>query len=404
MRLITRLLRLSAILLVIASVPVLSHATEVRVTSSTQYLWYQDFLANKTQNDVAEYLRLNITKLDKEGKVSLFAYGRVSKQVSDNEDLKGRFYYFYVDYRDALNDHLDLKVGRTYVNSTAVSGTVDGLYLNFKNVGPVGATAFGGREVIFQDKQEVGGGNAMVGGSVYLDTVKNTHIELGYGNKYRDSKLARETVGLDFSTMPFDMADFYGRVKYDTVSSNYNELLFGAKLVPLKDLTLRIEYFQSRPTFDNNSIYRIFGVDNYKEMSAVAEYQLTRDYRVNFKYARENFGGNTDADIYNLGLFARPIKDLTFNGSYEKRNGSTDRLSGFRLNAGYDIYKAIIQAGIDYDDFTRTDSRGDTAKKYWTGASYQFNKMVGTTVRIEYDVNYRDSNSYQGFGAVNVNY
>jgi len=404
MGLIMRLIRLSVILLVIACVPVFSHATEVNITSSSQYLWYQDSFNNKDQNDIAEYLRLNVTKLDKEGKASFYAYGRVTKQVTSSEDLQGRMYYFYVDYRDALKDHLDIRAGRTYVNATAVSGTVDGLFLNLKNLGPVGFTAFGGREVIFQDKQEVGGGNAMVGGSIYLDTVKNTHIEVSYGNKYRESKFARENVGLDYSTTPLDMANLYGRVRYDTISSEFNELLFGAKLAPVKDLILRIEYYQSRPTFDNNSIYRIFAVNNYKEISAAAEYQLTNDYRINFKYAKEFFGDDANADVYDIGLFARPIKDLTFNASYEKRNGYTGQLSGFRINTGYDLYKAKIQAGIDYDDFTRVDSRGDTAKKYWTGGSYQFNKMVGVTLRIEYDVNYRDSNCYQGFGAVNINY
>ncbi len=69
-----------------------------------------------------------------------------------------------------------------------------------------------------------------VGGSVYLDTVKNTHVEVSYGKTYRDSEVARENVGLDFSTTPFEIANFYGRAKYDTKAERYNELLFGAKL------------------------------------------------------------------------------------------------------------------------------------------------------------------------------
>jgi hypothetical protein len=404
MRLIIRLMRLAVILMTLVCMPVFSHATEVKMTSSTQYSWYQDFVADKNQNDISEYVRLNLTKLDKEGKASFYAYARVTKQVTSSEDMQGRFYYFYVDYRDAFKDHLDVRAGRTYVNAAAVSGTVDGLFLNVKNLGPVGFTAFGGREVIFQNKQEIGGGNAMTGGSIYLDTVKNTHVEVSYGNKYRDSNFARENVGLDFTTTPCDMANVYGRVKYDTIATEFNELLFGAKLAPLKDLILRIEFLQSRPTFDNNSIYRIFAVDNYKELSAAAEYQLTNEYRINFKYAKEFFGENADADVFDIGLIARPIKDLTVNASYEKRIGYTGQLSGFRLNAGYDIEKAKIQAGIDYDDFTRDESRGGTAKKYWTAASYQFSKMVGATARIEYDVNYINNNSYQGFAAVNINY
>jgi hypothetical protein len=403
-----RLISLFVILLALACVPGFSHAIEVNLTSSTQYLWYQDFLANKNQNDVAEYVRLNATKLDKEGNIGLYGYGRGTKQVTSSEDAQGRLYYLYIDYRNVVKDHLDLRAGRTYVNATAVSGTLDGLYLNLKNVGPIGATAFGGREVIFQNKQEVGSGNLMNGGSIYLDTIKNTHVEVSYGNKYRDTKIAREGVALDVSSTPLEMVKLYGRVKYDTISDEYNELLFGAKVVPLKNLNLRVEYLQTRPTFDSNSIYRIFFVDRYQEICAAADYQIIKDYRINLKYAKEFFGEGAEADVYDIGLLATPITDLTLNLSYEIRNGYTGQLSGFRVNAGYHINKAAkIQAGIDYDDFRTTDSqdsRSGTAKKYWGALSYQFNKLVGVTGRGEYDRNYTNGDSYQGFVALNVKY
>ena len=100
-----------------------------------------------------QYLRMNVTKIDKEGKLNFYGYGRATKVISTpTEDTEGRLYYFYVDYRDALKEHLDLRAGRTYVNAAAISGTVDGLYADVKNLGPVGITLFGGRNVIFDDK------------------------------------------------------------------------------------------------------------------------------------------------------------------------------------------------------------------------------------------------------------
>ena len=100
-----RVMKFLAILMALASMPLLSHAAEVKLTSSTQYLWYQDILAadkDKTLQDAAEYLRVNVTKLDKEGNMNIYAYGRATKQVSTSQDLQGRLYYFYVDYRDAF--------------------------------------------------------------------------------------------------------------------------------------------------------------------------------------------------------------------------------------------------------------------------------------------------------------
>jgi hypothetical protein len=398
-----------AILMALACVPLLSHAAEVKLTNSTQYLWYQDILAadkEKSLQDVAEYLRVNVTKLDKEGKVNIYGYGRATKQVSTSQDLQGRLYYFYVDYRDAFKEHLDLRAGRTYVNAAAVSGTIDGLHVDMKNLGPMGITVFGGRHVIFDDKRDTGTrGDALTGMSVYLDTIKNTHVEVSYGRKYSDTDVARENVGLDFSTTPIGgIANFYGRLKYDTISESYNEMLLGAKATPLKDLTLRGEYYQSYPTFDISSIYSIFAVDQYKEKSISAEYQLTNNYRVSVKYAKEDFSGDATADVYEVGFLARPIKDLTINATYENRNGYAGQLSGIRLYGEYRISKAALLAGIDYDDFRREASREGSAKKYWAGVNYEFSKIITAVVRIEDNINFNYDNSYQGYAAININY
>jgi hypothetical protein len=403
-----RVMKLLAILVALVCMPLLSHAAEVKVTSSTQYLWYQDILSvdkEKSQEDVAEYLRVNVTKLDKEGNINIYAYGRATKQVSTSQDLQGRLYYFYVDYRDVLKEHLDLRAGRTYVNAAAVSGTIDGLYLDVKNLGPVGVTVFGGRNVIFEDKRDTGTrGDALAGMSVYLDTIKNTHVEVSYGRKYTDTDVGRENLGLDFSTTPFEKANFYGRLKYDTVSETYNEMLLGAKVAPLKDLTLRGEYYQSYPTFDIASIYSIFAVDKYREKSISAEYQLSGNYRVSVKYAREDFGDEENANVYEVGLRARPIKDLTINATYEKRNGYAGELSGIRVYGEYKINKAALMAGIDYDDFRRELSSEGTAKKYWAGVNYEFNKIISAVVRVEDNINFNYDSSYQGYAAININY
>ncbi len=394
---------------------------EVKLTSSTQYLWYQDLLAvdrEKSIQDFAQYLRVNVTNLDKEGKINFYAYGRAIKELwtDHDEDFQGRLYYFYLDYRDAFNEHLDLRAGRTFVNEAAVSGTIDGIHMDLKNLGPMGITFFGGRNVIFADKTETGTrGDGLIGMSVYLDTIKNTHVEVSYGRKYGeadgDSLVARENVGLDFSTTPISgMVNFYGRLKYDTISESFNEMLFGAKVTPLQDKTLRGEYYESYPTFDTSSIYSVFAVDQYKEQSISAEYQLTSNYRVSVKYAREDFSGNIGnsdsaiANVYDVGFLAHPIKNLTINATYEERSGYTDGLSGIRLYGEYKIPKMVLMAGMDYDDFRRYDSRDGNAEKYWAGVNYEFSKIITASVKVEDDINFNYNNSYKGFAAININY
>jgi len=391
-------------LISIACFPLFSHAADLQFTSSTQYLWYQDLLDTLDKDEVAQYLRVNVGKLDKEGKLNLYGYGRVTKQMSPGDDWRGRLYYIYFEYRDAFNNHLDLRAGRNYVNTTAISGTIDGIYLNAKNLGPVGITAFGGRHVIFDEKQEIGNGeDTLAGASVYVDTVKYTHIELSYGNRYNNGDLARENIGFNISTTPHQMINIYGRFRYDTVADTNSELLVGAKLVPVKKLTLRGEFYNFKPTFDKDSFFNFFGVNNYKEISVDAEYLLTANYRVHAKYANEDFSDDATGDLYQVGVLARPIDELTLNVDYEKRNGFAGQLSGIRFNGEFRIRKAAILAGIDYDDFRREASRQGNAKKYWAAVHYSITKQLRAIVRVEDNKNFNFNNSYQGFAAVNFN-
>ncbi|HJW30469.1 MAG TPA: hypothetical protein VJ508_14655, partial [Saprospiraceae bacterium] len=378
-----RIIRIVAALISIVCLPLLTHAADIKFTSSTQYLWYQDLLDTIDKDEVAQYLRLNVGKLDKQGKLSMYGYGRVTKQVHPDEDTLGRLYYLYFEYKDALNNHLDLRAGRNYVSTAAISGTIDGLSVNAKNLGPVGITAFGGRHVIFDEKQEIGtGDDTLAGASVYVDTVKYTHMELSYGNKYTNGDLARENVGFNFSTTPHEIVNIYGRFKYDTVSDTSSELLLGAKLAPVKKLTLRGEFYKFTPTFDKDSFFNFFNVNNYKEFSIDAEYALTANYRVHAKYANEDYSDNASADRYRAGILARPINDLTLNVEYEKRNGFPGSIDGIAFNGEYRIKKAAILAGIDYDDFRRDDSRQGNAKRFWAAAHYSITKQIMAVVKF----------------------
>ncbi len=400
-----RVVKYLVILMALACVPLLSHAAELKITSSTQYLWYQDILTAQDQRDIAEYLRLNVTKLDKEGNINIYGYGRGSKQISTSEDYKGRLYYLYLDYRDAIKGLLDVRAGRTFVNAAAVSGLIDGLYLDLKKIGPVGVTLFGGRDVRFENKKEISvGGDGLAGASVYFDTIKNTHVELSYGRKYNDTNIARENIGFDFSTTPFSWVNFYGNVKYDAIAEASNELLLGAKFNPFKSLILRGEYYQSYPTFDTDSIYSVFAVNQYKEKSVKAEYAINDDYRLRAGYAREEFDDDANANLYEVGLVAKPIKNLTLNASYERRDGYAGQVSGIRASGEYKIYKATIMAGVDYDDFKRDQSREGYAKKYWGGFNVDVNKNISAIVRVEDNLTYNYDNSYQGLIALNLKY
>ena len=430
-----RITRTVAVLISVACVPWVSRAADVQVTSSTQFLWYQDYLSSdKNQYDAAELLRMNVTNIDGQGKVNVYGYGRIDRQLSTsvephgnqlfNDYWNGRLYYFYLDYQDAVPGHLDLRAGRTYVPAAALPGTIDGLYFNVKNLGPgLGATAFGGRRVIFDNKGEVGTAqDTLWGASVYLDTVKLTHAELSYARQYSGSSpsgtevlsyLGQESVALDLSTTPHEMVNILGRAKYDLVSDRFSEVFIVANVTPIKQLVLSGEYYNSTPTFDQFSFYRFFNVNHYQQLSLGVEVRPSTELRVHAKYAHEDFGDSGTAERFDAGVTWRPIANLVLDASFERRFGYAGEISGLRGNASYRIAKATLLAGADYDDFGRDNSGyglpvagsstyQGTAKKYWAGFNYDFNTIFSAVVRAEDNLNFYFSHAYQGFAALNV--
>lgn len=410
-----RLTRMAAIL-TLAAWGVVSRAVELQVTSSTQYLWYQDFLSGeKDQKEAAEYLRLKLGNLDKQGNVTVYGYGRAIRQLSSDAEpvpeighkTAGRLYYLYVDYRNVIKDHLDVKLGRTYVSNAAVPGVVDGLYLNARNLGALGVTAFGGRRVVFDKLSETGGwGDQLAGGSVYVDLPRNTHAEVSFAATRVDYQgetlVGREMLGVDVNTTPHQRLNLVGQLRYDLVSSRYSEILAQANVTPWTNLVLGAEYFTSNPVFDQYSFYRFFHVDSYQELGANAEYRLNDNYRVHARYATEDFNRGSSAHVVGAGVFARPFRSLTLDLSYDYRSGFADRLSGFRVSGAYRLLGATLLAGADYDDFRREAARTGTAKRYWGGVDYDFNKLLGASFRISQNVNFNFSSAYQGYVALNV--
>lgn len=125
---------------------------------------------------------------------------------------------------------------------------------------------------------------------------------------------------------------------------------------------------------------------------------------MSLKYAREIFDGDSNANVYEIGFLARPLKDLTLNVIYENREGYAGQLSGIRFYGEYKLARASVLAGIDYDDFHRQLSRDGSAKRYWAGVNYTINKSLNAVFRIEDNVNFNYENSYQGYAAIQFNY
>ncbi len=387
-----------------------SMAAEIHGRSSTQLLWYNNIFNNRSEQDIAQYLQIGITNIDKDGKLSIYGYGRGSQDLSNGNGLDGRLYYLYVDYRD-LFGKVDLRAGRQFVNIAAGNALIDGGKIELKNVGPVALTVLGGRNVIFGLNGELShSDDAVFGVAGDLVGFKNTDLEMGYFAKWTNGSdgPARETLGGMFKQYLFNSLKLYANARYDLYGEVFSEVLAGVKYFPMSNLILTGEWYQSYPTFDADSIYSVFAVDRYQEGVFRADYRLNDMFSVNAGYSRQDYGEDGAADVYQLGCRIRPIEPLEFNLSYDKRSGYNGSLDGGIIDVTYDATKQLqLAAGLQFDVYTRQDietTGHEIARKYWGGAKYKLTKNMNASVRIEDDVNPEFTNDWQGRAVFNYDF
>ncbi|HUJ25534.1 MAG TPA: hypothetical protein VLW85_05930 [Myxococcales bacterium] len=418
--------RIIALTILAAALPSAVRAADFQLNTSTQFVGYNDFLSSsQNQGTIAQYVRLNVTSLDEKGRFNVYAYGRIDGQLTteiesrpeliNDSNLYGRLYYLYLDGRNVVPDHLDLKLGRTFVTQAALPSSIDGATINLRNVGApgVGITAFGGHRVVFDNVTESDNADDLAaGGSVYFDTVRRTHLEASYARQWLKGDYSRDFAAVDVNSVPFDRVNVTGRAKYDVGESRWAELLGNVNVYPFNPLdvplVLKGEVLVERPTFDQYSFYSYFDVARYQEFGGSAEYEVLPGLRVNGRYAYENFAATKDevdqhAHVLEAGVVFRKVRNLVVNLSWLNRNGFNSRLSGLRFNAAYALWQKLgLLAGIDFDDFRRDMARDGTSKRYWLGANYDFNKKITASIHAEDDVSYLFTHSFQGLAALVV--
>lgn len=369
--------------------------------SSTQVLFFDDYY-NGRQIELGQYLRVSVTNIDKAGKFSIYGYGRGNLDINNGDGLTGRLYYLYGDVRD-IYDKVDVRVGRQFVNYVAGSAVIDGGEFTLKNIGPVGFSAFGGRDVVFGTK---GGelsktGDYAAGASAYLVGFPKTDLEVSWFRKWDQSDVSRDVVGAMLRQYLFSKVKVYGNIRYDLTSEVVSEALAGAKLFITPSMVFTGEWFQSYPTFDTTSIYSVFAVNRYQEGVFRLDYTVNNAVALYAGYSGHSYGDDGDATVYQIGLKLHPIKDLIIDVSYDKRSGYGGDMDGRSLDIQWDVNKKVrLAGGIQYDIYDRQffpdGSNEEIVQKYWLAGKYRVAKNMATSVRIENDINKFYSNNVQG--------
>lgn len=395
--------------------PGLSPAADLRFQSSTQYLWYTDPFKDDDQSDIVQYLKIGATKLDEAGRFSAFGYGRISQQfgsdddfaLGDSEDVLGRLYFLYVDY-SLPEERGAVRLGRQFVAVGAGAGTIDGVRVDVRKLGPVVISAWGGYDVRYaltSDRSR--DGNFLTGVSVGGSFFQGNNAEISYLSKWDQGDQIREMVGARVDQRLYGKAKGYIDWRFDLLHESTSEFLAGVNVYALPGMvTLTGEYFFSYPTFDADTIFTAFAVTRYWEAMGRLDWIVNPQLTLYGAYTRADYAG-PEADIGTVGLRARPEKvaGLGVNASVDLRSGYPGDLTGFRVSADYALGKALLAAGVTYDVFQRDSMTDDfSAKAYWVGGSCEFRENVTARLRLEDRATRQFDHEFQGRASLDLRF
>jgi hypothetical protein len=380
-------------------------AMEMHGRSSTQLQWFNNYFDDKKQVEIGQYLSASLTKIDADNKLSIEGYGRLTQDLKNGEGLQGRLYYLYANYRD-LYDKVDLRLGRQFINYSAGTALIDGGKVDLKNVGPVGFSVMGGRNVIYDLYNEsTSSGDYVLGMSAYLYDFKDTDLDISWYHKMVNDEEALDIVGASFKQYLFNQIKLYGNARYDLASEVFGELLAGVSYFPLENLILTAEWYQSYPTFDATSIYSVFAVNRYQEGVFKADYRINKMFSVNAGYTRQDYDEGT-SNVYEIGTGIRPMDTLRLNLNYDFISGYDGKQHGAVIDAEYEAMKDLkLGAGFQYNVDKYDELTGEViGRSYWGGARYQINKTMSFNARIENNNNSHYKEDWRGRVAFNLDF
>ncbi|PNU19723.1 hypothetical protein C2E25_11045 [Geothermobacter hydrogeniphilus] len=386
----SRILALLAAVLLVGMVCQASAATRISGRASTEFEWY-DNADEDTATPIYQYLLFNATDIADTG-WAFRGYGRLADDPSDEADVDSEFYYGYLEKRNLVTN-LDLKLGRQFISTSAGASVMDGLYLNYNNLGPVDLAFFGGGDVKFDDNYSTG--DWIVGGEVSSDRlIKNLAAGFSYLQKWEDEELGYELFGLDLDYNLPNLMRFYSETQYSWLTDEVTYFLLGAKYYRDSRWSLRAEYLYSLPVFSSTSIYSVFAVDEYEEALLEFNYLIRTGLNAYGRYTHEFYQSTSDADVFEAGLEMQRVAKLSgyLVGTYRLDDEGQD-LMGIKIRVAY-LFHPRFEAGVGahIDVLERqigflgdqyNDEDDTTSQRYWVDATAYLTEKINLQGKLE---------------------
>jgi len=376
-----------AVLLLTVLVPLTVEAASLTGRSSTVLEWFDD-ADGDTAVGAYQYLRVNARDLP--GGVDFRGYGRLADDLQNEVPLDSRLYYAYLDKPDVLN-HLDARLGRQFVSTAAGASLLDGLKLDYDGFGPVTLTLYGGGDVSYYEGYDSRDWLAGVAASV--SPLQGLDASLSYLQQWDDGDLAKELIGFDLDYDIRQALNLYGEVQYSWLSDEVTYFLAGANYHRERNWSLRGEYLYSLPVFSATSIYSVFAVSEFQEVSLEATLRLAEGLKTFVRLSDEIYQEFDDAYVAELGL--EKLRTGKFSGyligTYRDDEEGQD-LIGVKVRAAYLLHPKVeagVGAHVDVLERRLEDDDETTSQRIWADLTAHLTRTIslqGKVERIESDL------------------
>ena len=354
---------------------------------SSSVIEFFDDADEDTAIPVYQYLMLNVSDIDDDG-MRFRSYGRLATDTQNEVDVDSRLYYAYLEKKGAFNDRLDYRLGRQFVITTAGASVMDGLDLTVNNLGPVNVRAFGGGDVTYYENYD--SDNLVWGAEVYGTFFNDLDLGVSYLQKWDNSSLTKELIGLDVDYDKDNLINLYSELQFNYINDVVSYFLAGAKYYRSPKWNLRTEYLYSLPVFTSTSIYSVFAAEEYEEIMGEFTYNIALGLRAFGRITHEMYDEFSDANVFEAGV--EKIRSDRFSGYlagvYRDDEDGQD-LKGIKARIGY-MFNKYLHAGVgaNIDSLDRRidledDEDDTTSDLYWAYASINFNKKMNLQLKME---------------------
>ncbi len=351
--------------------------------SSTELEWFDDSDEN-TAVPVYQYLLLNVQDLGIEG-LHFRCYGRLADDLADEVDVDSELFYAYLEKNDLLKN-LDFRLGRQFISTTAGASLMDGIRLNYRELGPLEVELFGGGDVSFYEGYNAE--DVVAGIEVSGHFLTSLNLGVSYLQKWDDGDVGNRLIGLDAAYDFKNLMQLYSEAQYDWLEDRVSYFLGGFRYHGSPKWSLRTEYLYSLPVFSATSIYSVFAVDEYQEVMAELTYRIDPRLRVFGRVSREIYQSFDDANVFEAGI--EKIRSERFSGylvgTYRDDEEGQD-LQGLKVRAAY-LFGQSIEAGVGahIDVLERRlddDDDETTSSRIWADGTLFLSKTINVQGKVE---------------------